>query len=252
MSCQLIAAVFHRRRALEVFALEMERVLVEAGQHQLQLLLEEVAVGVLVEQRRAERFHLARVIAPAHAHDHAPVGDDVGHGVVLGEADRVPHRQHVERAAEFQPLGLRRQPQPELDQVREALVALALEMVLGGPERVEAQLVHHAGDAAGGEEHLREAFVRIAALIRGRAGRADIVEVDLADIEHVKPLDHGASGAFRRIGETTLPRQPRGLCHPPQQAASERGLIAGAAPAGRQSASHRRLIARAARWRIVS
>ena len=88
----------------------MEGILVEALEQQLELLLEQLAVGFRIEERRAEGFHLARVIAAADPHDDAPVGDDVGHGVVFGEADRMPHRQDVEGAAEFQALGLGGEP----------------------------------------------------------------------------------------------------------------------------------------------
>ena len=119
-----------------------------------------------------------------------PVGDDVGHRIVFGEADGVPHRQDVEAAAELQPLGLRRKPQPGLDQVRDDLVALALEMVLGHPQDVEAEFVHRLGDVLGGREHLAQPLVGIAPVVRRRAGKPDVVELDLADIEHVEFADH--------------------------------------------------------------
>ena len=105
----------------------------------------------------------------------------------------MPHRQHVEAAAELQPLGLRREPQAELDQVGEDLVALALEMMLGGPQHVEAELVHGLRHVARGEERLAQPLVRIAPLVRRRAVEADIVELDLADIEHVEFVDHRVS-----------------------------------------------------------
>ena len=123
--------------------------LVEAGEHELELLLEVFAVLVGVDQRRAEGLHLARVIAAADAHDDAAVGDDVGHRVVLGEPDRMPHRQHVERAAELQALRLGGEPQAELDQVGQALVAFVLEVVLGGPQRVVAAVRPSPGRCGG-------------------------------------------------------------------------------------------------------
>ena len=98
---ELIAAIRHRGRALEILALVMKRLLVEALQQELESLLEERPVGVGVEQWRAEGFHLAGVVAAADTHDDSAVGDDVGHRVIFGEADRVPHRQDVEGAAEF-------------------------------------------------------------------------------------------------------------------------------------------------------
>src|ERR1700756_3638258 len=63
-------------------------------------------------------------------------------------------------------------------------------MMLGGPEAVVAELVHQAGDIARGPEHLAQALVRIAAVVRWGAIEADIVERDLTDIKRVKPFDH--------------------------------------------------------------
>ncbi len=188
-----VAAILDRRRRLVVLALVVERLLVEAGQQELQLLLEQLAVLLGVEHRRAERLDLAGVVAAPDPHDDAAVGDDVGHRVVLGHADRMPHRQHVEGAAELEPLGLGGEPQAELDQVGEDLVALALEVVLGGPQHVEAEVVHRAGDVARGEERLAQPLVRVAPVVRRRAVAADVVELDLADVEDVEFLDHGVS-----------------------------------------------------------
>src|SRR6185312_14716469 len=63
-------------------------------------------------------------------------------------------------------------------------------MMLGGPQHVEAELVHELGDVAGSEERLAQPVVRIAALVGGRAVEPDIVELDLADIKDVEFLDH--------------------------------------------------------------
>ena len=104
---------------MEIPALVVERLLVEAFEQQVEPFLEDRAVGVGVEQRGAQGLNLAGVVAAPDAHDHAAIGDDVGHRVILGEPDRVPHRQDIETAAEFEPLGLRRQPQPPLDQIGE-------------------------------------------------------------------------------------------------------------------------------------
>jgi hypothetical protein len=46
---QLVAAIIDRRRALEILALVVERLLVEAFEQQLELLLEIVAVGRGIE-----------------------------------------------------------------------------------------------------------------------------------------------------------------------------------------------------------
>src|SRR5712691_10205889 len=105
-----VAAVVDRRRTLVALAFVAKGALVEALEQQLELLLEQLAIGLGVDERRAESFHLPRVIAAADAHDDAPIGHDVGHGVVLGQADRMPHREDVEGAAELEPLGLGGEP----------------------------------------------------------------------------------------------------------------------------------------------
>jgi hypothetical protein len=133
------------------------------------------------------------VIAAPDTHDQPAAGHDVGHRVILGEADRVPHRQYVERAADLELPRLGGEPQPPLDQVGDALIAFALEMVLGRPQAVIAQLVHHPGDRARGLEHLGEPLVRIAPVVGRRAVAPDIVELDLADIKGVEPFDHDAT-----------------------------------------------------------
>jgi hypothetical protein len=173
-----LSRVVHRRRALVEFALEVEFVLVEAGQQKLELFLEQFAVLLGVEQRRAEGLHLAGVVATPHPHDHPAVGDDIRHGVILRQPDRVPHRQHVEGAAELQPLGLCREPESELDQIRKDLVAFALKVMLGRPEHIVAEVVHRLRDVLHGHEHLAQPFVGIAPVVGRRAVQADVVELD--------------------------------------------------------------------------
>ena len=62
-----------------------EGALVERLEDQLHLLLEQLAVGVLVEHGRSERLHLAGVVATADAEHDATVGQPVGGGIVLGQ-----------------------------------------------------------------------------------------------------------------------------------------------------------------------
>src|SRR5262249_10227297 len=204
-----VTSVIDRRRTLVVFALVVEGILVEAFEQDLQLLLEQLAVRFRVEQRRTETLHLAGVVAATHPHDDAPVGDDVGHGIIFRHADRMPHRQDVERAAELEPFGLGGEPQAELDQVGQALVALALEVVLGGPQHVVAEAVHGLRDVAGGEESLAQPLVGIAPVVGRRTVEPDIVELDLADIEDVEVLDHcpryATPSTIRRSRSAALP-----------------------------------------------
>jgi hypothetical protein len=109
------------------------------------------------------------VVATADAHDHAPIGHDIGHGVVLGQADRMPHRQDVECAAELETLGLGGKPQSELDQVRQALVTLALEVMLSRPQHVVAEPIHGLRDIARRRKRLSQARIGIAPVVRRRA-----------------------------------------------------------------------------------
>ena len=62
-------------------------------------------------------------------------------GEVLGEAQRVPLRHHVEHRAEADVLGAGGDPRADEDAVGDDLVALVLEVVLGGPEAVVAEPV---------------------------------------------------------------------------------------------------------------
>ncbi len=68
----------------------------------------------------------------------------------------------------------------------QALVALALEVVLGRPQHVVAELVHELRHVARGAERLAQPLVGIAPLVGRRAVETDIVELDLADIEDVE------------------------------------------------------------------
>ena len=163
-----------------MLALVREPVVVEGLEDDLDLLLEQLAVGGLVDQRRAERLDLAGVVAAADAEGDAPAGEDVGHGVVLGEPQRMPHRRDVEAAADPEVLGLVREVQRHHQHVRDALRALALEVVLGHPEGVVAVAVHHLGHGLGLGERGRQVLVGIAALVDRRAAIADVVEVGMA------------------------------------------------------------------------
>src|SRR5712672_2794484 len=82
---QRIAAIRHLRRDREVLALVRERLPLEGLEQDLDALLEHLAVGVLVEQRRPEGLDLAGVVAAPDSEDHPAAGKDVGHRIVLGE-----------------------------------------------------------------------------------------------------------------------------------------------------------------------
>src|SRR5215467_13030097 len=200
---ELIAAIIDRRWALVVLAFEVKRRFVETGQQQPKLLFEQFAVFLGIEKRGTECLDLARMVAAADSHDDASVGDNVRHGVIFSQPDRMPHRQNVKGATEFQAFGLGGEPQPELDQIREDLITFALKMVLGGPQHVETELIHELCDVARRVESFAQAFVRIAPLIRRRAFQTDILELDLADIQNVKFSYHaGPRGSGDRMTVT--------------------------------------------------
>ena len=98
---ELVAPIGHRGRDRVVLALVGEGALVERLEDDLDLLLEELAVGVLVEHRRPERLDLAGVVAAPDAEDDPAAGQPVGGGVVLGHPERMPHRRDVEAAADL-------------------------------------------------------------------------------------------------------------------------------------------------------
>src|SRR5262249_25479520 len=105
------------------------------------------------------------------------------------QADGMPHREHVEGAAELQAARLGGEPERELDEVREALVALVLEVVLGGPERVIAEVVHQLGDVARGEKRLGEPLAAVAPRVRRAPLPPVFPPLRLAGGGPVNPLD---------------------------------------------------------------
>src|SRR4029077_3007644 len=69
---QLIAAIRHRRRDRVVLPLVRERGLIERLEDDLDLLLEQLTIGLAVEHRVAEALDFSRVVAAADAEDQAP------------------------------------------------------------------------------------------------------------------------------------------------------------------------------------
>ena len=190
---EVVAAVRHLGRQRVVLALVRERLLVEGLEDDLDLLLEELAVRGLVQERRAERLHLAGVVAAAHAERHAAAGEDVGHREVLGEPERMPHRRDVEPAADAEPPRHVGEMDGVHQHVGDALVALVLEVVLGHPEGVVAPPVHELGHGLGLVEHRGEPRVAEAAVIHRRAAVAHVVHVDVAGEQAVELGDHAVA-----------------------------------------------------------
>ena len=109
-----------------------------------------------------------------------PARKDVGHRVVLRQAQRVPHGVDVEAAAELDVLGEVGQVDVEQQQVGQALVALPLEVVLGGPEVVVSQPVHGRRNGLGLGENADQLLVGKAALVDWRPLQPDVVHVHVA------------------------------------------------------------------------
>ena len=83
-----------------------------------------------------------------------------------------------------------RQVDAQLQEIGDALVALALEVVLSHPEGVVAGPVHELSDGLGLVEHGREPLVGEPPVVdRGRV-EADVVQVHMARVQAAKLGDH--------------------------------------------------------------
>ena len=78
-------------------------------------------------------------------------------GKIFGHTQRVPHADDVEHHADPDALGAFSQDAAQHQPVRHDLVSLVLKMVLGEPERIEAELV-------GKHTHVQDTFSGIPAL----------------------------------------------------------------------------------------
>src|SRR6266446_6746745 len=107
--------------------------------------LERLAVALLVLDRRtvgaAERLVLARLIAAADTAIDAPAADHVECGDLLGEPYRVVPDDDVGGLAEPDAFGVGRDAHLHHQRIWAHLRTLGLEMVLGEPEGLIAQLL---------------------------------------------------------------------------------------------------------------
>src|SRR5262249_52409570 len=186
-----VTAIIDRWGAFVVLALEVEGLLVETGQQQPKLLLEQIAVLLGVNERRAECLDLARVISASPSHEDSAVRHDVGHRIILCQSNGMPHRQNIESTTKLQSLGLGGKPKAELDQIWKDFVALALKMMLGRPQHFEAELIHKLGDIARGEKRLTQLPIGISSIVRRCAIAPDVVDLNLPDVKDMERLDHG-------------------------------------------------------------
>ncbi len=209
-----VAAIRHLRRDRVVLALVRERLALERLEQDVDALFEDLAVGVLVGQRRAEGLDLAGVIAAGDAKDHPPAAEDVGHRVVFGEAQRVPHRHDVEAAADLQVLGL------TLTRCIAIISRFGISSVPSGwkwcsaiqnvlKPRSSMHLAYFTTLCSA----LGQLLLRIAALVDRRAGVAEVLHVGGAVVGAVEFRDHRCLillqsrcfGSARSSGPAALP-----------------------------------------------
>ena len=180
-----------------VLALVGEGGVVERLEDDLDLLLEELAVGGLVEQGGPEGVDLAGVVSASDPEAHAAAGQHVHRGEVLGQAQGMPHRRDVEAAPHLEPLGLVAEVEGQQEDVRDALVAFPLEVVLGEPEGVVPAPVEEPRQVARLGEDGDEVLVGEHAAVHGGAAVADVVHVDVAGVQAVELGDHVLSSPPR-------------------------------------------------------
>ena len=141
-----VAAVGNLWRQGVVLPLVREGLIVERLEDDVHRFFEFFPVGVLVRDVGTKGLDLAGVVAATYAENHPTVSQDVGGGVVLGQAQGVPHGSDVEPTAELDVFGQVGQMDVQHDQVGNTLVPLRLKVVLRHPHRVEPVGVQGLGD----------------------------------------------------------------------------------------------------------
>ena len=144
------------------------------------MLLEEFAVGRLIEQRRPKRLHLAGMIATSHPEGDASAGEDIGHGKILSEPQWMPHGRDIKAAADVNTFGHMGQVHGHHQHIGNALVAFRLKVMLRHPEGRVPQWVHYLGPWLVLCQVRRQMLVGKAAVIHGCAAIAHIVHVNVA------------------------------------------------------------------------
>jgi hypothetical protein len=187
---QRIAPIGDLRGERVVLPPMRERLLAERLQDDLHLLLEELAVGLGVQHRVAERLHLAGVVPASHPEHDPALGEDIRDRVVLGEAEGMPRGHHVEGATDLHALGAMGQVHRQHGDGRNALVPLVLEVMLGQPQRLVSQCVGGESQGHRGVEYLDQALVGIPAVVGGRARQPTLLQLDVADVEGREAGDH--------------------------------------------------------------
>src|SRR5437667_7859219 len=113
----------------------------------------------------------------------------------------MPHRRDVEAAADLEALRDMREVHRLHQEIRDALVALDLEMVLGQPERVVAMLVARARQRFGLGEDADQVLVRVAAVVGRRRVLAHVAELDVCRVARSEATgpDLSSSPVYRSV-----------------------------------------------------
>jgi hypothetical protein len=119
---------------LEVLALMREALLLGEDLERLEESVPALAV------RDVETLIVPGKSAPAHAELEPPLGEMVDRRDVLGQAQRVAQREHLDRDADLDAPGARRQRRCD-HQRRRKYRSILLEMDLGEPDGVEAHVL---------------------------------------------------------------------------------------------------------------
>src|SRR5262249_12861861 len=131
------------------------------------LFFKQLPIGIGILHGCAKCFDLARMIPPPDPKDDATTRQNIRHGKILSKSQGMPHREYIEAAAEFELRGVLGQPETEHEEVRDAFIPLALEMVLGHPENVIAQRLHALGGVFGDLKSLDKPLVGVPAVVGG-------------------------------------------------------------------------------------
>src|SRR4029077_2604077 len=144
-----------------------------------------------------QRLDLARHGAPPDAEDRPTARQVVQRRKVFGEPQRMPLGDDVEHRADADAARALGEEGPEQDAVRDDLVALVLEVVLGQPVAVVAELL-------GPDTHVEQPLLRVPEVLllvaaghRSRRSCPGIVDLDATEEEdpytHVSIMTHVTS-----------------------------------------------------------
>ena len=95
----------------------------------------------------------------------------------------MPHRADIETTANTKSFCQMRKMHAHHQQIRNTLVALVLEVVLGEPEGVEAEAVHANCNRLGFAEHRYQVIIVITSVVGGCLVLTHVTEIDMTGIE---------------------------------------------------------------------